>query len=244
MQPIRKIIFAIFGILFPVFAAAQTLTAEDSVTILKAYKRFVKYKLDITEEFTWNDFNQVIESKPYWRLEKIHDSYTKYRYFMGHRLDSMRELYVKFQTDKVEFCYQFYEIPSCYAEYEYPFFQRKEFELKDYYILYCSDEKILICDISSPIWNKIKSNNFRVYELRPITQKEMLMWEKQYKADLRKQKKWKREKARIEKKKEKMPPEPIRIYGLLLLQDDDWKTIIREQCFNDNNKKNKKLKTK
>lgn len=80
--------------------------------------------------------------------------------------------------------------------------------------------------------------------MRPITQKEMLMWEKQYKADLRKQKKWKREKARIEKKKEKMPPEPIRIYGLLFLQDDDWRAIIREQCFNDKKRGNKKLKTK
>ena len=239
MRLMRNIVFAAIGILFPIVVAAQTLTKEDSVAILKEYKRFVKYRLDITEEFTQNDFNQVIESKPYWRLEKIHDSYTKYEYFMGHRLDPMRELYVKFQTDKVEFCYQFYKIPFGYAEHVYPFFQREEFPLGDYDILYCSDEKILIYDVSLPIWNKIKSNNFRVYELRPITQKEMLMWEKQYKADLREQRKWERKIAGIEREKKKMQPQPIKIWGFLILTIDDWETIIREQCFNDKKRGNK-----
>lgn len=231
MRPVRKIIFAIIGVLFPFFVAAQTVSEEPFAKLVSEYLQYVKQRLSVTEEFSQNDFLKVIESNPYWKLEKIYDPRREYRYFKGRRLDSMRELYVKFKADKVEFCYQFYKIPSCYIEHMYPFFQRKEFELKEYHILYCSDERILMYDVSRSY--NIAEKDYRIYELLPITQREMQVWEKQYKADQREQRKRQREIARIKRQKAKMPPQPIKIYGYSVLSDDEWKAIIREQCYND-----------
>lgn len=230
MRPMRNIIFTILGILFPIFVSAQTLSAEVA-ELVSDYHQFVRQRLGVTGDFGRDTISRVIESNPYWKLVRVYDSRREYRYFMGQRLDSMRELYVKFQADKVEYGYQFYKIPIGYLEHVYPFFQKKEFDFSEYYIFYCSDDKILIHDVSTPF--NVAERYYRIYELQPISQREMQKWEKRYKTDLREQRRWQRKIARIERQKAKMPPQPIRVYGFSVLSDDEWKTIIQEQCFND-----------
>ena len=225
MRPMRKILIVMVFLLLPLSVVAQPLMWISHQQALSLYKQVAKWRFNVEKNFTRDEINKVTSAKPFWKLAKIYDTGTIYEYFLDKRIDRMKELYVRFNNEKVEFCYQYYDIPKGYFEHQEILYPKREFTFKTFDVVYCSSEKILIRDVSLPIWNMVNSNHHRVYELYPITQQEMKLWEEKHDA----------EQAAYYKKTGTMPPDGLTINSITdeFLSKESWVNIIASQNYED-----------